>query len=74
MWLLKIGVFSTNTKRPMVFAVKCNLLNNAKLNKLSIFPALTNFMVNQPLVKKRMGVASKEKCLIAQNISENGLN
>ena len=36
--------------------------NNAKLNKLgSIFPALTNFMVNQPLVKKGMGVASKRE-------------
>lgn len=36
--------------------------NNAKLNKLgSFFPALTNFMVNQPLVKKGMGVASKRE-------------
>ncbi|MFT4983813.1 MAG: FAD/FMN-containing dehydrogenase/Fe-S oxidoreductase [Flavobacterium sp.] len=36
--------------------------NNAKLNKLgSIFPALTNFIVNQPLVKKGMGVASKRE-------------
>jgi hypothetical protein len=36
--------------------------NNAKLNKLgSIFPALTNFMVNQPLVKKGMGVAEKRE-------------
>ena len=36
--------------------------NNAKLNKLgSIFPALTNFMVNQSIVKKGMGVASKRE-------------
>tara|TARA_R110000868_G_scaffold96582_1_gene265752 strand:+ start:3214 stop:6129 length:2916 start_codon:yes stop_codon:yes gene_type:complete len=36
--------------------------NNAKLNKLgSIFPGLTNFMVNQPLVKKGMGVAAKRE-------------
>jgi hypothetical protein len=36
--------------------------NNAKLNKLgSVFPALTNFMVNTPLVKKGMGVASKRE-------------
>jgi FAD/FMN-containing dehydrogenase/Fe-S oxidoreductase len=36
--------------------------NNARLNKLgSIFPSLTNFMVNQPLVKKGMGVASKRE-------------
>ncbi|NGY37193.1 FAD-binding protein [Flavobacterium sp. XN-5] len=36
--------------------------NNAKLNKLgSIFPSLTNFMVRQPLIKKRMGVASKRE-------------
>lgn len=36
--------------------------NNAKLNKLgSIFPSLTNFIVNQPLVKKGMGVASKRE-------------
>ncbi|WP_369753593.1 FAD-binding and (Fe-S)-binding domain-containing protein [Flavobacterium sp. WC2409] len=36
--------------------------NNAKLNKLgSVFPALTNFMVNQPLVKKGMGVAPKRE-------------
>jgi hypothetical protein len=38
--------------------------NNAKLNKLgSIFPALTNFMVNQPLVKG-MGVAQKRSAFI----------
>lgn len=36
--------------------------NNAKLNKLgSIFPSLTNFIVNQPLVKKGMGVAAKRE-------------
>ena len=36
--------------------------NNAKLNKLgSIFPGLTNFIVNQPLVKKGMGVAAKRE-------------
>ncbi|MGO4820548.1 MULTISPECIES: FAD-binding and (Fe-S)-binding domain-containing protein [unclassified Flavobacterium] len=36
--------------------------NNAKLNKLgSVFPALTNFMVSQPLVKKGMGVAAKRE-------------
>ncbi len=36
--------------------------NNAKLNKLgSILPGLTNFMVNQPLVKKGMGVAAKRE-------------
>jgi FAD/FMN-containing dehydrogenase/Fe-S oxidoreductase len=36
--------------------------NNAKLNKLgSIFPSLTNFIVNQSFVKKRMGVASKRE-------------
>ncbi|EIA08743.1 FAD-binding and (Fe-S)-binding domain-containing protein [Flavobacterium frigoris] len=36
--------------------------NNAKLNKLgSIFPSLTNFIVNQPLVKKGMGVAPKRE-------------
>ena len=36
--------------------------NNTKLNKLgSIFPALTNFMVNQSIVKKGMGVASKRE-------------
>ncbi|SDW58259.1 FAD-binding and (Fe-S)-binding domain-containing protein [Flavobacterium degerlachei] len=36
--------------------------NNAKLNKLgSVFPSLTNFMVNQPLVKKGMGVAPKRE-------------
>ena len=36
--------------------------NNAKLNKIgSIFPALTNFMVNQSIVKKGMGVASKRE-------------
>jgi hypothetical protein len=36
--------------------------NNAKLNKLgSVFPTLTNFIVNQPLIKKGMGVASKRE-------------
>ena len=36
--------------------------NNAKLNKLgSIFPSLTNFIVNQPLVKKGLGVALKRE-------------
>lgn len=36
--------------------------NNAKLNKLgSIFPGLTNFIVNQPLIKKGMGVAAKRE-------------
>ena len=36
--------------------------NNAKLNKLgSIFPGLTNLIVNQPLVKKGMGVAAKRE-------------
>ncbi|WP_369765252.1 FAD-binding and (Fe-S)-binding domain-containing protein [Flavobacterium sp. WC2429] len=44
------------TLRNKIFA------NNAKLNKLgSVFPALTNFMVNQPLVKKGMGVAPKRE-------------
>ena len=44
------------TLRNKIFA------NNAKLNKLgSLFPALTNFMVNQPLVKKGMGVAPKRE-------------
>lgn len=36
--------------------------NNAKLNKLgSIFPSLTNFMVNLALIKKGMGVAAKRE-------------
>ncbi len=36
--------------------------NNSKLNKLgSIFPGLTNFMVNRSLVKKAMGVAAKRE-------------
>jgi FAD/FMN-containing dehydrogenase/Fe-S oxidoreductase len=36
--------------------------NNSKLNKLgSIFPGLTNFMVNQSWVKKAMGVAVKRE-------------
>jgi FAD/FMN-containing dehydrogenase/Fe-S oxidoreductase len=36
--------------------------NNAKLNKLgSVFPSLTNFIVNQPLIKKGMGVAPKRE-------------
>ncbi|WP_367769229.1 FAD-binding protein [Flavobacterium sp. WC2421] len=44
------------TLRNKIFA------NNAKLNKLgSVFPTLTNFMVNQPLVKKGMGVAPKRE-------------
>lgn len=36
--------------------------NNAKLNKLgSALPKITNFMVNLPLVKKSMGIASKRE-------------
>ncbi|MGO4904115.1 FAD-binding and (Fe-S)-binding domain-containing protein [Flavobacterium sp. W20_MBD1_R3] len=36
--------------------------NNAKLNKLgSFFPSITNFIVNQSLVKKGMGVAPKRE-------------
>ncbi len=36
--------------------------NNSKLNKLgSIFPGLTNFMVNQTLVKKSMGIAPQRE-------------
>jgi FAD/FMN-containing dehydrogenase/Fe-S oxidoreductase len=36
--------------------------NNTKLNQLgSIFPSLTNFIVNQSFVKKRMGIASKRE-------------
>jgi FAD/FMN-containing dehydrogenase/Fe-S oxidoreductase len=49
----KANGFSTRNK---IFA------NNAKLNKLgSIFPGVTNFMVNQPLVKKSMGIAPERK-------------
>ncbi|MCV9926236.1 FAD-binding protein [Flavobacterium sp. LS1R49] len=49
----KANGFSTRNK---IFA------NNARLNKLgSIFPAMTNFMVNQPLVKKSMGIAAERK-------------
>jgi FAD/FMN-containing dehydrogenase/Fe-S oxidoreductase len=36
--------------------------NNAKLNKLgSIFPGITNFVLNQTLVKKSMGIAPKRE-------------
>ena len=36
--------------------------NNAKLNKLgSILPTITNFVLNLPLVKKSMGIASKRE-------------
>jgi hypothetical protein len=46
------------------FRCEIKFFTNNKLNKLgSIFPALTNFMVNQPLVKG-MGVASKESAFI----------
>ncbi|MCF8322401.1 MAG: FAD-binding oxidoreductase, partial [Flavobacterium sp.] len=36
--------------------------NNAKLNKLgSLFPSLTNFILNQSLVKKSMGIAPERE-------------
>jgi FAD/FMN-containing dehydrogenase/Fe-S oxidoreductase len=36
--------------------------NNAKLNKLgSVLPSFTNFVLNQPFVKKSMGIASKRE-------------
>jgi hypothetical protein len=67
--------FLYHQKKANGFSLRNVFTNNAKLNKLgSIFPALTNFMVNQPLVKKRMGVASKKSAIIGpKNISENGL-
>ncbi len=55
--------------------------NNSKLNKLgSVFPGLTNFMVNQSLVKKAMGVAEKREVpLLAKQtfrkwLSNNNVN
>lgn len=55
--------------------------NNSKLNKLgSLFPGLTNFMVNQSLVKKAMGVAEKREVpLLAKQsfrkwLSNNNVN
>jgi Fe-S oxidoreductase len=59
--------FLYHTKRRMVFS-RNFFANNAKLNKLgSVFPALTNFMVNQPLVKKRNGCRFKREVpLLAQ--------
>jgi FAD/FMN-containing dehydrogenase/Fe-S oxidoreductase len=49
----KVNGFSIRNK---IFA------NNAKLNKLgSIFPGITNFIVNRSFVKKGMGVAPKRE-------------
>jgi hypothetical protein len=43
--------FYTNTKKRTVFT-EIKSANNAKLNQLgSIFPSLTNFIVNQSLLK-----------------------
>ncbi|RXM44219.1 FAD-binding and (Fe-S)-binding domain-containing protein [Flavobacterium sp. YO64] len=49
----KANGFSTRSK---IFA------NNAKLNKMgSLFPAITNFISNQSLVKKSMGIAPERQ-------------
>ena len=49
----KANGFSTRSK---IFA------NNAKLNKMgSLFPSITNFISNQPLVKKSMGIAPERQ-------------
>jgi Fe-S oxidoreductase len=58
------------TKRPMVFAANF-FANNAKLSWY--FSSTDYFMVNQPLVKKGMGVAQKRSAFIGSKTFRNGL-